>query len=69
MDTGVLIANGHAYASGKNMGVNSSLTIGNAGYFNPVDITVRSQDSAQSDIYYCIDPVSYTHLDVYKRQP
>ena len=52
------IANGHAYASGKNMGINSSLTIGNAGYFNPVDITVRSQDSAQSDIYYCIDQIA-----------
>ena len=54
----MLIANGHAYASGKNMGVNSSLTIGNAGYFNPVDITVRSQGSAQSDIYYCIDQIA-----------
>ena len=57
-DIGTLIANGHTYASGKNMGVNSSLTIGNAGYFNPVDITVRSQDSAQSDIYYCIDQIA-----------
>ena len=58
VDIGTLIANGHTYASGKNMGVNSSLTIGNAGYFNPVDITVRSQDSAQSDIYYCIDQIA-----------
>ena len=56
--TGPLISNGHAYASSKNMGINSSLTIGNAGYFNPVDITIRSQDSAQSDIYYCIDQIA-----------
>lgn len=58
VDTGALISNGHAYASSKNMGINSSLTIGNAGYFNPVDITIRSQDSAQSDIYYCIDQIA-----------
>lgn len=58
VDAGALIANGHAYAASRNMGVNGSLSIGNAGYFNPVDITVLSQEAAQSDIYYCIDQIA-----------
>ena len=58
VDAAALIANGHAYAASKNMGVNSALTIGNAGYFNPVDISILSQVSAQSDIYYCIDQIA-----------
>ena len=57
-DAAALIANGHAYAASKNMGVNSALTIGNAGYFNPVDLSILSQVSAQSDIYYCIDQIA-----------
>ena len=40
------------------MGVNSALTIGNAGYFNPVDLSILSQVSAQRDIYYCIDQIA-----------
>lgn len=58
VDAAVLISNGHAYASQKNMGINSSLSIGNAGYFNPVDTSVLTQDAAQSDIYYCIDKIA-----------
>lgn len=58
VDAAALIANGHAYAASKNMGVNSALTIGNAGYFNPVDLSILSQVSAQSDIYYCIDQIA-----------
>lgn len=58
VDAATLIANGHAYAASKNMGVNSALTIGNAGYFNPVDLSILSQASAQSDIYYCIDQIA-----------
>ena len=58
VDAAELIANGHAYAASKNMGVNSALTIGNAGYFNPVDLSMLSQASAQSDIYYCIDQIA-----------
>lgn len=58
VDAAELIANGHAYAASKNMGVSSALTIGNAGYFNPVDLSILSQASAQSDIYYCIDQIA-----------
>lgn len=58
VDAAALIANGHAYAASKNMGINSALTIGNAGYFNPVDLSILSQASAQSDIYYCIDQIA-----------
>lgn len=58
VDAAALIANGHAYAASKNMGVNSALTLGNAGYFNPVDLSILSQASAQSDIYYCIDQIA-----------
>lgn len=58
VDAAALIANAHAYASGKNMGVNAGLSIGNAGYFNPVDISVLPQDAAQSDLYYCIDQIA-----------
>ena len=72
VDAAALIANAHAYASGKNMGVNAGLSIGNAGYFNPVDISVLPQDAAQSDLYYCIDqiagmmgPVEQDHPPVY----
>lgn len=58
VDAAALISNGHAYANQKNMGINSSLSIGNAGYFNPVDTSVLTQDAAQSDIYYCIDKIA-----------
>lgn len=58
VDAAALIANAHAYALGKNMGVNAGLSIGNAGYFNPVDISVLAQDAAQSDLYYCIDQIA-----------
>ena len=37
---------------------NAGLSIGNAGYFNPVDISVLPQDAAQSDLYYCIDQIA-----------
>lgn len=58
VDAAALIANGHAYASSKNMGVNDALSTGNAGYFSPVDISILSQESAQNDIYYCIDQIA-----------
>lgn len=58
VDAGTLIANGHAYAASKNMGVNGGLSIGSAGYFNPVDISALTQEAAQSDIYYCIDQIA-----------
>lgn len=58
VDAGTLIANGHAYAASKNMGVNGGLSIGGAGYFNPVDLTALTQEAAQSDIYYCIDQIA-----------
>ena len=40
------------------MGVNSSLSIGNAGFDNPIDTSILSADAIRSDLYYCIDQIA-----------
>lgn len=58
VDAAALIADAHAYASTRNLGVNGDLNLGNAGYDNPVDTSVLSADSCRSDLYYCIDNIA-----------
>ena len=65
VDIAALIAAAHNYAAGKGMtsggqqvmAVNGGLTTGNAGYFNPPDVSVQSYDSALSDLKWCIDQI------------
>ena len=58
VDIGALIGDAHSYAYSKNMGVNSSLSIGNAGFDNPIDTSILSADAIRSDLYYCIDQIA-----------
>lgn len=58
VDVGALIADAHAYAASRNLGVNGDLAIGNAGYDNPVDTSILSEESCRSDLHYCIDQIA-----------
>lgn len=60
-----LIGEAHAYAAGKGttpdntpvMAVNGGLAIGNAGYFNPPDVSAQTYASALSDLKWCLDQI------------